>query len=46
VLDVDNGTLSSAGKRVSLTPKDCALLYHLAANAGRLISNAELMRVG
>jgi tetratricopeptide (TPR) repeat protein len=45
VLDANNGTLSSAGKHISLTPKDCALLYHLAANAGRLISHAELMRV-
>jgi DNA-binding winged helix-turn-helix (wHTH) protein/tetratricopeptide (TPR) repeat protein len=44
VLDPDQRCLHSESGRVSLSPKDCALLYHLAANAGRIITHAELLR--
>lgn len=46
VLDPDQCCLQGGSERVSLTPKDCALLYHLAANAGRVVSHAELLRAG
>jgi DNA-binding winged helix-turn-helix (wHTH) protein/tetratricopeptide (TPR) repeat protein len=43
-LDVDSACLIHDGARISLSPKDCALLRYLAANPGRVISHAELLR--
>jgi DNA-binding winged helix-turn-helix (wHTH) protein/tetratricopeptide (TPR) repeat protein len=45
ILDADEACLYLDGARIALSPKDCALLYHLAANAGRVVAHAELLRV-
>jgi len=44
-LDPDEACLYVGGGRISLSPKDCALLHHLASNVGRVVSHAELLRV-
>lgn len=42
-LDLQRGTLSAAGQKIALRPKTFALLSHLVAHAGRLISKDELL---
>lgn len=42
-LDIENSCLLRDGTRISLSPKDCALLRYLAMNPGRVISHSELL---
>ena len=42
LLDLDRGALLLDGAEVALRPKTFAVLCHLAANAGRLVSKEEL----
>ena len=44
VIDCDRGSLSRHGVDIRLRPKSFAVLCHLAANAGRLVSKADLMQ--
>jgi two-component system KDP operon response regulator KdpE len=43
-IDFDAQSVTKAGRRVHLTPTEYALLRELAANQGRLLSHAELLR--
>lgn len=43
VIDYDRGSLSRNGADVPLRPKSFAVLCHLAANGGRLVTKSELM---
>lgn len=44
VLDPRDARLFRGGRPVALTPRSFAVLCHLAANAGRLVSKDELLR--
>jgi DNA-binding winged helix-turn-helix (wHTH) protein len=43
-LDPSNGCVWHRGKRISLSPTDFALLQHLAAHAGRIVTHEELLK--
>ncbi len=43
VIDTARYSVQRAGRDISLTAKEFALLLHLAQNAGRVVSRAELM---
>jgi non-specific serine/threonine protein kinase len=42
-LDLTEPSLWAAGRRLPMTPKQLAILVHLARNAGRLVSKEELL---
>ena len=43
-LDPSNGCVWHRGKRITLSPTDFAVLRHLAAHAGHIVTHEELLR--
>ena len=43
-LDPANGCLWRGGRRIDLSPTDFAVLHHLAAHAGEIVTHAALLR--
>lgn len=46
IFDAQNGCLYAGGTRIALSPKDSALLHHLATHAGSIVPHGALLRAG